>query len=179
MIARSRTPRALTAVAVVTAAALSAAVPAQSVSGTATAGKQRRHTIDMTWQPTRSVRKSGVQFDHFKVTGTPWSTARAATRTDLSQVGDDTRTPTFGLFAPARVKAPDIIQGDGRLGVEVDVLRTTRTSQTTAYRGEGVIRDSDRPSEYGGVITSLRGRVTCYASGRCVGSLRLKGYIDY
>lgn len=179
MTGRSRTPRVATAVAAATAVALATAVPAQSVSGTATAGKQRRHTIDMTWTPTRSVRKGGVQFDHFTVTGKPWSTARAATRTPLSQVGDDTRTPTFALFAPARVRAPDISQGDGRLGVEVDVLRTTRTSQTTAYRGEGVLRDSDRPSEYDGVITSLRGRVTCYVSGRCVGSLRLKGYINY
>ncbi|MFA9272593.1 MAG: hypothetical protein ACEQSX_17945 [Baekduiaceae bacterium] len=116
------------------------------------------------------------QFDEFRASGSPFGASDVTTWTKRSERDSDIKHPRFDL-------ENDEGWIKGSLRVERRYLKTTKTSQKVEYDGEGAIEDGGPArSKYGGakgVIESFTGVITCRSSGRCTGTLRMRGWVRY
>lgn len=145
-------------------------------AGVAQEEERERYEIDMVLR-VKDVDTNAhpkYQFDEFRADGSPFGASDVTTRTKRSERGSDRQHPRFEIESEAGwVK--------GELIVDRRYLKTTRTYQRIAYDGEGAIADGGPArTRYGGAygrIDSFRGTLTCRASGRCTGSIRMRGSV--
>lgn len=154
-------------------------VAAALVSASALAAKPKRHVVAMTWyaaQANVSHSQTGQQVDTFRAYGRPFGRSTATTITPGRDRDRDFKHPKFEI----EPKTGGWVKGE--LAVEKTYLRTTATSQKARYEGSGSITDGSSRSKYfdaKGRITRFSGVVTCYSSGRCSGSITVRGWAEY
>ncbi len=151
------------------------AVLAPSV-GTAQDDERPRLAVDMVLRVTDVDTRgsSKFQYDEFRADGSPFGASDVTTWTKRSERSSERQHPRFEIESEAGwVK--------GLLTVDKTYLKTTRTYQRIEYDGEGAIEDGGPAStRYGGAygqIESFHGTLTCRASGRCTGTIRMRGYV--
>lgn len=160
---------------IVTVVSLAVLAPS---AGRAQDDDSKRRDIDLVLRvkgmDTRGSTK--YQFDEFRASGSPFGASDVTTWTKRSERDSDIKHPRFDL-------ENDEGWVKGSLRVERRYLKTTRTSQKVEYDGEGAIEDGGPArSKYGGakgVIESFEGVITCRSSGRCTGTLRMRGWVRY
>lgn len=145
------------------------------------AAKQKRRAVSMTLHPVSSYRsKQGEgRTDTFRAVGTPFGTVTINADTPESDLQEDFKHVRFALF-PFRKH----YVAHGVLAIHTRYLKTTSSYQTTSYKGTGTFalepEDNETINYYSGLITSFAGVSTCYyRSGRCTGTIVMKGTIKY
>ncbi|MBJ7522146.1 MAG: hypothetical protein JHC84_20765 [Solirubrobacteraceae bacterium] len=162
---------------VLVAVLLSLAVCAPGAGNAQDDGTKRRD-VDLVLRVTGMDTKGSAkhQFDEFRASGSPFGASTVTTWTKRSERDADTKHPRFDL-------ENDEGWIKGSMTVKRRYIKTTRTSQKVEYDGEGAIEDGGpaRGKYRGakGVIESFEGVITCRTSGRCSGTLRMRGWVRY
>lgn len=145
-------------------------------AGLAQDEERARYAVDMVLRVTDVDTRGSAkyQFDEFRADGSPFGASDVTTWTKRSERRSERQHPRFEIESEAGwVK--------GLLTVDKTYLKTTRTYQRIEYDGEGAIEDGGPArTRYGGAygqIESFRGILTCRASGRCTGTIRMRGYV--
>lgn len=154
-------------------AGLAVVVPS---TGMAQDDERPRFEVDMVLRVTDVDTRGSAkfQYDEFRADGSPFGASDVTTWTKRSERTSERQHPRFEIESDAGwVK--------GLLTVDKTYLKTTRTYQRIEYDGEGAIEDGGPArTRYGGAygqIESFRGILTCRASGRCTGTIRMRGYV--